>query len=70
MRESGAVPATIAIHGGRILVGLDEAQLTALATTRGVMKAARPSLSVALAGGGWAATTVSATMIAAAHVTG
>ena len=31
-----------------------------------VMKAARPSLSVALAGGGWAATTVSATMIAAA----
>jgi len=66
VRESGAVPATIAIHGGRILVGLDEAQLTALATTRGVMKAARPSLSVALAGGGWAATTVSATMIAAA----
>ena len=30
------------------------------------MKAARPSLSVALAGGGWAATTVSGTMIAAA----
>jgi len=66
VRESGAVPATIAIHRGRILVGLDEAQLTTLATTEGVMKAARPSLSVALAGGGWAATTVSATMIAAA----
>ncbi|MGZ9277185.1 MAG: pseudouridine-5'-phosphate glycosidase, partial [Candidatus Limnocylindrales bacterium] len=31
-----------------------------------VRKAARPSLAVALAGGGWAATTVSATMIAAA----
>ena len=66
VRESGAVPATIAIHAGRILVGLDDEQLVALATTPGVMKAARPSLSAALAGGGWAATTVSATMIAAA----
>jgi pseudouridine-5'-phosphate glycosidase len=66
VRESGAVPATIAIHAGRILVGLDDDRLETLATTGGVMKAARPSLSVALAGGGWAATTVSATMIAAA----
>jgi pseudouridine-5'-phosphate glycosidase len=66
VRESGAVPATVAIEGGRILVGLNEGQLIALATTEGVMKAARPSLSVALAGGGWAATTVSGTMIAAA----
>ena len=67
VRESGAVPATIAIGGGRILVGLDDAQLIALATTRGVLKAARPSFSIALAGGGWAATTVSGTMIAAAE---
>jgi pseudouridine-5'-phosphate glycosidase len=66
VRESGSVPATIAIHDGRILVGLDEAQLVTLATTSGVLKAARPNLSIAIAGGGWAATTVSATMIAAA----
>ncbi len=66
VRESGAVPATVAIHGGRILVGLDEDQLVELATTRGVLKAARPNLSIAVAGTGWAATTVSATMIAAA----
>ncbi|MFI5258318.1 MAG: pseudouridine-5'-phosphate glycosidase [Candidatus Limnocylindrales bacterium] len=65
VRESGAVPATIAVEGGRILVGLDPDQIVTLATTEGVMKAARPSLSMALAGGGWAATTVSATMIAA-----
>ena len=32
IRESGAVPATVAIHGGRLLVGLDEAALEALAT--------------------------------------
>ena len=71
IRESGAVPATVAIHDGRLLVGLDDAALEALATAPAgsVRKAARPSLAVALAGGGWAATTVSATMIAA-HAAG
>ena len=71
VRESGAVPATVAVRDGRLLVGLDEAGLHALATAeRGsVMKAARPSLSAAIARGGWAATTVSATMIAA-HAAG
>jgi len=66
VRESGSVPATVAIDGGRILVGLSEEQLVTLATTTGVLKAARPNLSIALAASGWAATTVSATMIAAA----
>ncbi len=71
VRESGAVPATVAIHAGRMLVGLDEASLLALATAPegSVRKAARPSLGAALADGGWAATTVSATMIAA-HAAG
>jgi pseudouridylate synthase len=71
VRAGGAVPATVAIHDGRILVGLDEAALLALATAPAgsVRKAARPSLAVALADGGWAATTVSATMIAA-HAAG
>ena len=69
--ESGAVPATVAIHDGRLLVGLDEAALEALATAPqgSVRKAARPSLAASLAAGGWAATTVSATMIAA-HAAG
>jgi pseudouridine-5'-phosphate glycosidase len=68
VREAGATPATIAIRDGRILVGLDEVQLEALAGAPGgsVLKAARPSLAHALAGDGWATTTVSATMIAAA----
>ena len=71
VRESGAVPATIAIRDGRLLVGLSDDELETLATAeRGsVMKAARPSLGVAIARGGWAATTVSATMIAA-HAAG
>jgi pseudouridylate synthase len=71
VRASGAVPATVAVHDGRLLVGLDGASLQALATAPAgsVRKAARPSLAVALADGGWAATTVSATMIAA-HAAG
>jgi pseudouridylate synthase len=71
VRASGAVPATVAINGGRLLVGLDDAALRALATAPAgsVRKAARPSLAAAIADGGWAATTVSATMIAA-HAAG
>jgi pseudouridine-5'-phosphate glycosidase len=71
VRAAGAVPATVAIRDGRILVGLDMAGLEALATAPAgsVRKAARPSLAGALAAGGWAATTVSATMIAA-HAAG
>jgi pseudouridine-5'-phosphate glycosidase len=72
VRETdGAVPATVAIRDGSLLVGLDEAALEALATAPpgSVRKAARPTLAVALTGGGWAATTVSATMIAA-HAAG
>ena len=71
VRESGAAPATVAIHAGRLLVGLDDAALEALATAPAgsVRKAARPSLAIALVDGGWAATTVSATMIAA-HAAG
>jgi pseudouridine-5'-phosphate glycosidase len=67
VREAGAVPATIAIRDGRVLVGLDDSALEALgaAPAGSVMKAARPSLSAALTRSGWSATTVSATMIAA-----
>lgn len=71
VRESGAVPATVAIRDGRILVGLAPADLEALATAPAgsVLKAARPSLAAALTRDGWSATTVSATMIAA-HAAG
>jgi len=67
VQASGAVPATVAINAGRLLVGLGEPALEALATAApgSVRKASRPSLAAALADGGWAATTVSSTMIAA-----
>ena len=71
VRAAGAVPATVAIHAGRLLSGSTRTSLLALATAPAgsVRKAARPSLAAALADGGWAATTVSATMIAA-HAAG
>jgi pseudouridine-5'-phosphate glycosidase len=71
VRAAGAIPATVAIHAGRLRVGLDEASLSSLATAPpgSVRKASRPSLAAAIADGGWAATTVSASMIAA-HAAG
>jgi pseudouridine-5'-phosphate glycosidase len=71
VRATGAIPATVAVFEGRLLVGLGGGGLEALATAPAgsVRKASRPSLAAALAGGGWAATTVSATMIAA-HAAG
>ena len=71
VRGAGAVPATIAIRGGRILVGLDDSDLEALGTAAAgtVMKASRPSLSTALSRAGWSATTVLASLIAA-HAAG
>jgi pseudouridine-5'-phosphate glycosidase len=61
----------VAIRDGRLLVGLEDAALEALATapSGSVLKAARPNLSAALSRAGWSATTVSATMIAA-HAAG
>ena len=69
VRAEGAVPATVAVRGGRILVGLEGDDLEELAEVRGALKASRPTLAAALVDGGWAGTTVSATMIAA-HAAG
>lgn len=69
VRANGAEPATVAVHAGRLLVGLTDEQLTSLAEAREPAKASRSTLALALMGPGWAGTTVSATMIAA-HLAG
>ncbi len=69
IRAAGAVPATIAVMGGRIRIGLTDAQLRDLAQARDVMKLSRADLAVALATGRIGATTVAATMICA-HLAG
>ncbi len=65
VREEGAVPATIAVWEGRPTVGLTAEQLEALARRKDVLKASRRDLSVAVARGRTAATTVAATMFLA-----
>jgi pseudouridine-5'-phosphate glycosidase len=65
VRAHGAVPATIAVMGGRIHVGLTEAELEALGQAKGVAKLSRADLAACLATGGVGATTVAATMICA-----
>lgn len=68
VRDAGAVPATIGMVGGRLIVGLDEAQLTRLATADGVAKLSVRDLAVAAVAGADGATTVAATAAVAARV--
>ncbi len=66
-RENGAVPATCAVIGGRICVGLTEEQIDYLGREgQRITKASRRDLPMLLAKGMDGATTVAATMIAAA----
>lgn len=67
IRRAGAVPATIAVMGGAIRVGLDDDDLERLARAKDVAKLSRADLAVALARGATGATTVAATMICAAR---
>jgi pseudouridine-5'-phosphate glycosidase len=66
VRKGGAVPATIAVMGGQILIGLTDAQLDALGKTPDAMKLSRADLPACVALGRVGATTVAATMICAA----
>lgn len=65
IRAAGAVPATVAVAGGRLRIGLTAAELGDLAAATGVAKLSRADLALALARGATGATTVAATMIAA-----
>lgn len=67
VRAAGAVPATIGMVGGRIVVGLDNAQLARLATADDVVKLSVRDLAVATAAGVDGATTVAATAAIAAR---
>jgi len=62
VREHGAVPATVAVLGGRMRVGLADAELEHLAQSAGVRKLTRRDIPVAIAEEADGATTVSATM--------
>ena len=67
VREGGALPAFVGVVSGTVTVGLERAEVERLATGTGVMKVSRRDLAVAAATGRDGATTVAATMIAAAR---
>ncbi len=69
VRDNGAVPATIAVIGGKLCIGLEAEQLAALGQAQDVAKVSRADIAACIASGGWGATTVAATMIAA-HLAG
>ena len=69
VRDAGATPATIAVMGGQLHIGLSKDKLAALAETKDAMKLSRADLAACLASGRTGATTVAATMIAA-HLAG
>ena len=70
VRDNGAVPATIAIIGGRLKAGLSHEEIKYLGKTgRGVTKASRRDLPALVARGADGATTVTTTMIIA-HMAG
>ena len=70
IRENGAVPATIAILGGRLKAGLTPEEIEYLGKTgQGVTKASRRDLAVLVARGADGATTVTTTMMIA-HMAG
>jgi pseudouridine-5'-phosphate glycosidase len=61
VRDAGAVPATIALLDGKILVGLEPSELEAIANRDDISKASIRDLAIIVAQGTSAATTVAAT---------
>jgi pseudouridine-5'-phosphate glycosidase len=65
VRAGGAAPATVAVLGGRVCVGLDGDRLEALARATDIAKLSRADLAARIAMLGDGSTTVAATMICA-----
>ena len=69
VRSLGATPATVAVGGGLIKVGLLAEELQELAQARAARKLSRADLAHCLHSGEWGSTTVAATMLCA-HLAG
>ena len=65
VRAGGAIPATIGIADGRILVGMTDADIERFASTPGIPKVSSRDMPVVLAQGGMGATTVASSLVAA-----
>jgi pseudouridylate synthase len=65
IRNEGAIPATVGIQNGKIVIGLCRDEIERLGTAQHVLKVSRRDLAVALATGQMGATTVAGTMLCA-----
>lgn len=65
VRAAGAIPATIGIADGRILVGMTDADIERFAATQAIPKVSSRDLPVVLAQGGLGATTIASSLVAA-----
>jgi len=65
VRAGGAVPATIGIDGGRIVVGMTDGDIERFASTPGIPKTSSRDLPVILAQGGMGATSIASSLVAA-----
>jgi len=65
VREVGAIPATVGVLHGKLVIGLSPEQMAFLSEAESVVKVSRADMAVVLASGMPGATTVAATMIAA-----
>lgn len=68
VRVNGAIPATIAIIEGDVIVGLKEDEIEELGKKEGAIKVSRRDMSYVMATKKWGGTTVAATMFLAAKV--
>jgi len=69
VRSNGAVPATIGVFKGKVIVGLSHKEIEQLSQDKGAKKISRRDMAPAVAQKASGGTTVSATMIAA-HLAG
>lgn len=67
VRDGGATPATIGLAEGRVVIGLSDDEIERFATAGNVAKVSRRDFAPVLANHGLGATTVAATMFAAAQ---
>src|SRR5260370_26477499 len=65
IRNEGVIPATVGIHDGKIVIGLNRDEIERLGTAQDVLKVSRRDLAVALATSQLGATTVAGTMLCA-----
>ena len=69
VRKNGAIPATIGIIDGMIVVGMTDDEIEEFGKRKGIAKVSKRDLPIIVANKEWGATTVSATMICA-HMAG